>query len=161
MNFDPIDYFQTIQEELLELQGDYRFFRVTGLSHLEELLSNLRKVTYPVLCVDDTQDGFITEAGGCYYDSRYYSIFILSKVNVNDDADRGTKMAECRTVFRKILTRLVRDSTEFANELIYLHPDRIKYDEVGYIANNLFGIHFGFTIENPQDLVYDEDDWNT
>lgn len=160
MSFDPITYFQTIQTQLKELTGDHRFFRVTGLSHMEEILTNLRKAVYPVMCVDDSQDGIVIEAGGGYYDSRYYSVFILSKVKIHDDADRNTKMATCRAIFFKILSRMVHESAEFGNGMVYLHPDMIKYDEVGYLADDLFGIHFGFTVETPQNLEYVSSDWS-
>jgi hypothetical protein len=161
MTFDVIEYFQTIQDELILLQGINRFFRVSGIGHLEELMSNLRKVNYPIIAVDDSQDGYITEQGGGYMDSRYYSVFILAQVKLGNDDDRNIQMAACRTIFAKILSRMIRDSGEYPNELVWMHPDRIKYDEVGYLADNLFGIHFGFTVEIPEDLVYDTDDWTT
>ena len=162
MTFDPITYFQTIQQTLKLLQGSNRFFKVTGIGNLEELITGSRKAVYPVLCVDDSQDGYLSEqGGGGYMDSRYYSVFILAQVKVGDDTDRNTKMAACRVIFSKILSKMVMDAREYKNDMIWLHPDRIKYDEVGYLADNLFGIHFGFTVEQPEDLRYVASDWET
>ena len=162
MTFDAVTYFQTIQQTLKLLQGSDRFMRVTGIGNLEELITRQRKVTYPVLCVDDSQDGYMSEQGnGGFMDSRYYSVFILAQVKVGDDDDRNTQMAACRVIFGKILSKMLLDAREYKNDMIWIHPDRIKYDEVGYLADNLFGIHFGFTVEQPEDLRYDASDWET
>jgi hypothetical protein len=161
MTFDVVQYFETVQQTMKALRGSKRFFRVTGIGQLEELTSNLRAAVYPVLCVDDSQDGFITGSGSGYFDSRYYSIFILAQVKPGDDADRQVKMAQCRTIFRKILSKMIHDLADYPNEMTWLHPDRVKYDEVGYIGDNLFGIHFGFTVEEPEDLRYVAGDWET
>jgi hypothetical protein len=57
---------------------------------------------------------------------------------------------------------MIVDAGELQNEMVWLHPDRIKYDEVGYLGTgDLFGIHFGFTVEEPEDLTYDASDWST
>jgi hypothetical protein len=161
MTFDVISYFRGIQENMKLLIGSNRFFRVTGIGYLEELMNNQRNVTYPILCVDDSQDGYISEMGGGYMDSRYYSVFILAQVKPGSDSDRNIQMAACRKIFSKILSKMVLDSGNYPEEMVWLHPDSVKYDEVGYLANNLFGIHFGFTVETPEDLVYDANDWKT
>jgi len=161
MTFDVVAYFRMIQEDLKLLRGSNRFFRVTGIGHLEELMNKQRVARYPILCVDDSQDGYISEQGGGYMDSRYYSIFILSQVKPGNDEDRNIQMAACRTIFSKILAKLVKDAGEYPNDMVWLHPDRVKYDEVGYLADNLFGIHFGFTVETPEDLIYVAGDWET
>jgi len=161
MNFDPISYFRQIQAEMLALRGANRFFRASSVAHMEELISNLRKAVYPLLVIIDSNDGYVHDSGSGFWDSRYYSVFILTQVKLSDDDDHTTKMALCREIFKKILSRMIRDTSDFSNNLVYLHPDRIKYDEVGPVVDNLFGLHFGFTIENPQDLVYDAADWTT
>jgi hypothetical protein len=160
--FDAYTYFEVIRNTLKRTKSTHKFTRSTGLPYMEELIQNF-KGEKAFFCVDDTNDGVtIQGAGGGFFDRRQYVIFILKKYKYGNMDEQHAVLEECRAIYRSICTKLVKDKTALANQMIYLQLDRMPYYEIpGYFLNGATGLYFMVTVDEPKDLRYDNDEWES
>jgi len=155
--FDPIQYMQTIHGSLKLTKDKYCFTRVSGVSALEEVLENFKRNKY-FFAVDDSQDGITFRSGGSYFERRPYTVFILGRAEYGNMEQRETVMEEAKTIYRSILSRLIRDKLSIP----VLNMENIRFYEVPpAFAFGCSGLYFIFTVENPVNLVYDAAEWDS
>lgn len=156
--FDPITYMQTLHSKLKLTNETYRFCKVSGIAALEEVLESFKREKH-FFAVDDSQDGITFRgAGGGYFERRPYTVFILGKADYGNMAQRETVLAEAKTIYRNILSKLVKD--KLAIQVIDMQS--IRFFEVPpAFAFGSAGIYFIFTVENPVNLTYDAESWDT
>lgn len=157
--FDAVNYIKTLKESCIDTQ-DYQFAQVTGLSHLEEVISNSKRHD-KFVAIDDTDEGVTFKIGGAFYERRMYTVFILLGFDLDDMDDRKAKMATARDIFRTFLSKINVDSQEYLEEqLVYFDNDKIDFYEFpGYAAAQATGLYFSFTVEHPIELIYDGSKW--
>lgn len=157
--WNAVNYFKDINSKLkLTVDGKYHFARITGITFLEDILSNL-KSQQAYLAVDDTDDGVTVRKGGAYFTKRVVTVYVLRKYKIADQQDRETKLAECRLIRDKLEARIIKDTNTVA-DMMYVDKTRFPYREVpGYFAAGTCGIYFFITIEEPKNLCYDGDDY--
>jgi len=156
--FDPITYMQTVQTELKLTATKYHFARVSGVSALEEVLDNYKREKF-FFAIDDAQDGITFRgAGAGYFERRNYTVYILGRAKYGDMDQRTEILTEAKTIFRSILTRLIKDKLSIP----ILSAEQIRFFEVPpAFAFGTAGLYFMFTVENPVDLQYNGTDWQT
>jgi len=156
--FDPVTYMQTLHGELLATKSSYKFARVSGVQGLEEILENSRRESR-FFAIDDSQDGqTFRGAGGAFFERRAYTVFILARTTYADMDARATVMAEARAIFRNIVSRMIKEKYDI--QVVDLN--RIQFYEVPpAFAHGTSGIYFIFNVENPVDLTYDADAWES
>ncbi len=155
--FDPIQYMQTIHGSLKLTKGKYRFEKVSGVSALEGVLDHYKRSKY-FFAVDDSQDGITFRSGGSYFERRPYTVFILGRAEYGDMEQRETVLEEAKTIYRSILSRLIRDKLSIP----VLNMENIRFCEVPpAFAFGCSGLYFIFTVENPVNLVYDATEWDS
>ena len=159
--FDAHKYFEKIcQTNKLLIEGKYHFCRVTGISYMEEVIQKFqREKAY--FCIDDTEDGtIISNSGNGYFERRQYTVFILKKYSFNNMDEQHAALEECRRICRQIVKKLIFDRSVLANEMTYLHVDRIPFYEVpGYFISGCTGLYFMVTVDIPTELCYEPEDW--
>lgn len=155
--FNPVTYMQQLHGELKLTAGKYEFARVSGISALEEVLENSRRNTH-FFAVDDSQDGTTFRgAGAGYYERRPYTVFILGKTDYGDMDARETVLAEAKTIYRHLMSRLIKDKLNIP----VLDMERTRFYEVPpAFAAGCSGLYFVFNVEIPVNLVYDGEAWN-
>jgi len=160
MAFNAHEYFKNICETNKKTKtGNYRFCRITGISHMEEVIQNFQKEK-AYFCIDDTEDGNIIEKGGGYFERRQHTVFLLKKYAFNKMDEQHDALNECRQIYRQIVKKLIHDRRLLENEMTYLHVDRIPFYEVpGYFISGCTGLYFMVTVDIPTDLCYDSDEW--
>jgi hypothetical protein len=164
--FDFLTYMLQCAEELKELkhgENYNRFFRITGLTQLEELLFNLSDANYPAMMVENNQVGNLTDRGSSdnVVDVPYHTFMIIEKAEFNDhDAVEAAK-ASCKAIGLKIISRLIRDKRRMLNGLVFLDVSGIAYDTFGPIADNTYGVSFSFTVPWQADVTFNSADWLT
>jgi len=156
--WDAVSYFETQNGKLKVTKGKYTFCKVTGINHMEEVLSNL-KSSDSFLAVDDTDDGMLVKRGGAWFKHRTIFVYILKKFNIKNQDDRAEKVTEVRAVFRSLSSKLLVDKNKIS-ELMFFDDSRIPYHEVpGMWVGETCGLYFSIAIDEPTDLVYDADEW--
>lgn len=156
--FNPITYMQSLHSELKLTKDKYRFCRVSGVNALEEVIENFKTSKF-FFAVDDSQDGnTFRGAGGGYFERKQYTVYILGRAEYGNMEQRETVLAEARTIFRSILSRLIKDKLTIP----VLSAENTRFYEVPpAFAFGTSGLYFIFTVENPVNLVYDAAEWDS
>jgi hypothetical protein len=128
---------------------------------MEEVIRNFKSGN-AYFCIDDTEDGYLIQNNAGYMERRQYVLFILKKYPFNDMAAQHEALNECRTIYRQVVKKLIRDRRRLENDLTYLKLDRIPFYEFpGYVLTGCTGLYFMITVDIPTELCYDNDEWNT
>lgn len=138
-----------------------RFFRISGISQLEELLSSLPNASSPALLVENNTDGRVGDNARSdnFLDTPYYIFYVIEKAPFNDHNKMQAAKENSKNIGFKILSRMLNDRRHYRNGLIMFDFSSITYQSVGPIGDNCFGTMFSFSVANPADLVYSNDDW--
>jgi hypothetical protein len=156
--WNAVTYFENTNNSLKLTKGKYTFCRVTGLNYLEEILAN-SKASTAYLGVDDTDDGVTIQHGGAWFNRRAVVVYVLKKYKFGDEADREEKTNETRLIHKKLLAKLIKDSSS-EDGLMFLDKTRFPYHEVpGMFASGTCGLYFIVTLNEPVALVYNADDY--
>lgn len=164
--FDFQEYMLACAEQLKEIrhtEEERKFFRITGLSQLEELLFNLPDATFPAMMVDNNQNGNLTDKSPSdnVVDIPYYSFMIIDKAEFNDHDLVEAAKENCKALGLKIISRMIRDKRTMQNGLVFLDVSSISYTTFGPIGDNTYGVSFSFTVPWQADVSYDSNDWLT
>lgn len=156
--WNAVTYFETLCNQLIATKTNFKFCRVSGLSQLEDVLTNWTK-NKAFMAVDDSDDGTTISTGSGYFNRRTIVVIILKKFNILNMTERETILNECRIIYKSIISRLLKDSQKVEG-LMYLDKMRIPYHEVpGQFAGGTCGLYFTITVDEPINLIYNESDW--
>lgn len=155
--FDPIQYMQDLHGKLKLTKEKYKFSRVSGVSALEEVLENFKREKF-FFAIDDSQDGITFRSGGAYFERRPYTVYIIGRADYGNMDQREAILAEAKTIFRSILSKLIKDKLTIP----VLNMEQIRFFEVPpAFAFGTSGLYFIFTVENPVNLVYNAAEWES
>lgn len=158
--FDANTYFNTIcTSNKIAAENQFRFCRISGLSALEEVITNLR-TTKNFFCLDDSSDGTLSITNGVPMNVRLFSIYLFARYTINHPDQQSDALNLCRRIFHTVVTKLLHDYDTLSNNMIYLDIDRIPFREIdGYLINGCCGLNFIITVKEPTDLSYDPQQW--
>jgi hypothetical protein len=163
--FNFITYMRDCAEKLNSIghtEETPRFFRISGLLQLDELLGNISNISFPALLVHDNTEGLIADrsVSDNYLDSPYLVFYVIQHVPYADyDAQQEAK-ADCKTIGLKILARMLRDKKHGLHGLTFMQFNNIPYQNIGPIGDNCHGVMFSFSVPDTANLIYNADDWN-
>lgn len=159
--FDGQAYFRNLAEKnKIVLRDEYKIGTCSGPSGVEQVLGSFRKTANFVL-IDDTTNGNVNanRAGGAF-NSRTFTVFIIKHYKSDDMQDYESKLSEVRMLYLQFLSRILRDAQSLALKDVYLKTDNIYYREPGPFAfNGAAGVYFMLTIDEPTDLIYEDEQW--
>lgn len=163
MDFDFITYMADCATRLKDIghsESAPRFFRASGITQLEELLSSLPDAQFPAMVVHNNEDGVLGDSrADNFHDTAYYAFYIVDRVEFNDHDARQDVIAASKATALKILAKMLRDRRYNLNGLTQLNFGNIPYQTIGPIGDNCYGVMFTFTVTNPANVIYDEDEW--
>ena len=166
--FNFISYMRNVAEKLKDIghsETETRFYRMSGIASLEEVLAKMTHGQFPAIVVEDSLEGrLLDQLSDNIMDREYYVFYIFDRVEfLNHDAREATKR-KLRTIARKVKSRMLRDrrtdcDKETSHGLRNLEVENITYRNVGPVGDNLIGLAVSFTIlENPG-LEFNPEDW--
>lgn len=159
--FDGIGYLQGIAGANKTVQQDgYKVGLCSGAAGVEDVMNSFRK-TANFLLVDNTTNGrmSVNNAGGVF-NRRTFTVFIIKHYRGGDMQDYESKMSEVRLLYLQLLSRILRDRVDLELKNVYVRPNEIYYREPGpYGFNGAAGVYFTFPIDEPTDLIYDDEQW--
>lgn len=159
--FDAEQYFSGIcAKNKLASDYSFKFCTCSGIETLQGPLEKFRTVN-AFFCVDDTNDGALFQGkSGGWYKKRTFTVFIMHRYTFGTETSRQEALAVCRNLFRQVVSRMIVDSYDMKNELIYLHTETILSRELGqYFLNGCTGLYFMIDVSEPVDLKFDESEW--
>jgi hypothetical protein len=164
--FDFIEYMLACARELkdvLHSETQQRFFRVTGVTQMEELLFNLPDASYPAIMVENNRNGTLSDRSPSdnYMDMPYYSFMVIDKAGFNDHDLVESAKEKCKAIGMKVISRMVRDKRLMTNGLTFLNVSGIAYTTFGPVADNTYGVSFSFTVPDRAEIGYTPSDWQS
>jgi len=143
-------------------EDQLKFFRVSSIGHLDEVLSNLSNIEFPALLIQDNMEGNLGDhnTSNNYIDTPYYVFYIIKHVGHENHDQREEAKKECKTIGFKMLSKMVNDKRNLIHGLTFLQFVNIPYQTIGPIGDNCFGVMFSFSVSDNANLVYNANDWN-
>lgn len=164
MRFNFVEYMENCAIRLKSIghkPETPKFFRISGIMQLDEVLGNLSKMSFPALLVDDNLEGMIADRSPSdnYLDTPYYVFHVVNHVPLGDFDRQEEVKRESKGIALKILAKMLRDKRRGLHGLTFLQFGNINYQAVGPLGDNCYGIMVSFTVPDTAPLVYDENDW--
>lgn len=162
--FNFIEYMRDCAIRLKDIQhsdNSPRFFRISGIRQLEELLSSLPDASTPALMVENNTDGRVGDLSQSdnFLDIPYHVFYIIAKATFNDHDSIQNAKINTKEIGFKILGRMLSDRRNRLHGLIMVDMKSISYQTVGPIGDHCFGTMFSFNIANLAGLAYDKNEW--
>ncbi len=168
--FDFISYMRQVATKLKAIRHsatETRFYRMSGIASLEEVLAKMTHGMFPAIVVEDSLEGrLVDNVSNNILDRQYYVFYIFDRVEFLNHDDREATKRRLRTIARKVMSKLLKDhlsddrlQTQIG--LMNLEPASFTYRNIGPVGDNLIGLAVSFTLlENPL-LKYDAEDWDS
>ena len=159
--FDYIGYFRGLYEHnVLALTSGFRFCTCSGPGGLQGMLQQFRTAN-AFFCVDDTCDGRITrQRNGGYFNTRVLMVYLLRRYNIKTMDSYQAALDVCRRLLQQLMSRMIIDEDDLANEMVYLRTDSLRTNELGqYFLNGCTGLYFRVEVNEPVDLTFDASQW--
>jgi hypothetical protein len=167
--FDFIAYMRNVATKLKDIRHSSeqtRFYRMSGIASLEEVLAKMTHGRFPAIVVEDSLEGrLVDQNSDNIQDREYYVFYIFDRVEFLNHDEREITKRKLRTIARKVKSKMLKDHLSDSNlqtshGLINLEAGSITYRNVGPVGDNLIGLAVSFTIlENPN-IKYNPDDWD-
>ena len=142
--FNSFEYFDSIKAAVPEIE---KVYKASGLSALEEVLTDLRNNPNCCLVARDSGDGFLN-LKTTKLDNAYHTIYVMVQVKLNDHDSRLAAKRAAMTTGLKVFMRMKQDANDFGDPAYGLNDSRIDYNEIGPLGSNYYGYAFGFSIDN-------------
>lgn len=161
-HFDAVAYFTAMtMHNRLAVERGFMPVVISSADNLEGLFEEYRNADRFV-AVSDTSSGNLSSPDGTYGFSkrRAYTVFILSAYDYDDMLSRQKELELCRELFHQFVSKIIRDKYMYEEKQMYFDTHAIPNQEIGrYYLSGMTGLHFTLYVQEPVDLVYDEEQW--
>lgn len=163
-HFDAIAYFfsMTLHNKLAKDKGFIPVV-ISNSDNLEGLFEEYRD-NDRFVAISDTNSGNLSSSDGTYgfSKSRAYTVFILSAYEFGNMQDRQRELDICRNLFHQFVSKIIRDKYSYEEKQMYFDTHAIPNQEIGrYYLSGMTGLHFTLFVQEPIDLVFDDEQWTT
>ena len=161
-SFDAIAYFWSMAlRNKLAVANGFKPVTISGPDNLEGIFEDYRDADRFV-AISDTNTGNLSSPDGAYgfQRNRAYTIFILSAYEYGDMQSRQKELELCRELFRQFVSKIIRDKYLYDEKQMYFDTHSIPNQEIGrYYLSGVTGLHFTLYVQEPVDLIYDDEQW--
>lgn len=159
--FDLEGYFSKLcaASKLAQSSG-FHFCTCSGIQGLEGPLMSMKR-EHAFFCVDDTTEGSVFRGrSGGYFVKRTATVFLLHRYKQDDMADRSRVLTLCRQLFQQVLSRILIDSRDLSNEMVYAHTENVLCRELGAdLLDGCTGLYFMLEVSEPISLKFEAGQW--
>ena len=142
------------------------FYRVSSITNLEELLTSGSFGKNRCMLVIDGREGrLIDNESDNLLDNQYYTFFIVEYVASLDPDARQQALVMCMLVVKQVLGKMFADRLSDRKGLSPLkglaniERASVYYKEFGPIGDNFWGYMVSFSLIEPPNIRYNEQDW--
>lgn len=173
--FDFTGYMKTIAEKLKEIKHSdsdtaKKFFRISSVMNLEEMVDNFTNAGSPCLMVEDNRSGRMMEPQNSqsYLDNQNYAFLIIKHCQQFDASDREQIKKDCDAIMKKIISKFKNDRKydlthpgETRTGMRDFDMNTVAYQTTGPLGDNYYGMLVQFAMISPinSELVYNTEDW--
>jgi hypothetical protein len=142
------------------------FFKASHPALLDEIIHNMGASFQKAVIAFTNQEGrFEYNHSDNIIDRNHYSFAIIGRSKIADYNDAEKIKEECRLIGKKFMAHLRKDAKleakgETGIGLRYIDWGSVHHMAIGPIADNCYGVHWSFTIQESVELSYNSEDWN-
>ena len=160
--FDALAYFVELgQQNKLAKKNNFYVGYCSGPDGLEAVMQHYQEY-FNFILVDDTTSANTFGAKPGWFDRKVYAVYIICGYDHGDWDMYKKSMEMARTIFRQMLSRVIRDKKEmrYGTALMYLNLETVTSNEFGrYSFNGATGLFFQLQNNEPLNLVFDPEEW--
>lgn len=158
--FDFIQYMHDLTTaNKLAIDKEFQAVTCSGINYLEGMLEQYQTTANFVCTTDTCQETTFQQSGG-WFKRRVYTVFILARHEYGNMDDYAAKLAICRRLFRQLQSRFLHDSELLQTQMLYLHTEDIRSNELGAtFLNGCTGLYFMLSMDEPTDIAYNPEEW--
>jgi hypothetical protein len=142
--YNAYEYIFAIAPSVPEIK---KVYKASGLSALEDLLSDLRNNPDCCCVVRDSGDGYLNLKDR-RLNNAYHTLYIFVKAKINDHDSRLSAKRNAMTTGIKLFNRMKLDGRDYGDPAYGLDFSRIDYSEIGPIGQQYYGYSFGYTFDS-------------
>lgn len=163
IEFNFISYMETeIAAKLKDIAHsptNKRFYKISGLSGLEEYLANLIEVAGTSLMVVENPEGALNGNASNYVDVASHEFYIAERYQFGDHEAREAAKAHCKAVGQKIMAKMLQHKQARLHGLNLLQLERVPYYTIGPFGDMAIAVYFRIDVNQSAKLVVDPNDW--
>ena len=174
MAFEFIPYMRSIAQNLryINNQGDEkqkRFYRVSGLTNMEEVLNNLTdSKMFPAILANDLEVGRIgdMQTSDNYLEKQTHIFYVVGYANLNAFDEKEACISELKKIMYKIIGKMRKDYRDdyrgkTETGMRNLDTTSFFYQVITGFGPHCHGIMVTFEVSPniESNLQYDETDW--
>ncbi len=165
--FDFVRYMRSIAENLKAIghnPTEKRFYRMSSLRGLEEVLTSLSSAMVPAIAVVDNPDGRFLEDPSQVRDREMFTFLVFGRLIMDDYDQQEEEKKNLKSIVLKIMAKMhehrVSDLELGTNHgLKRLDISTFSYKTISPLPDNLIAIYVNFALDSPESLTVDPDDW--
>ena len=177
MEFNFTTYMRTIARQLIAIAWDpedtdaKKFFRISSVVNMDELIQSLSGAASPCIVVEDTRVGRLMDRGSLnFLNNQSYTFMVLVQGETGNAEENEACKDTAWDITKAILSRFMKDYHSDQRPPVVTKTgmrnidwESISYQSVGPYGDSFFGIMVQFTMLNPinKQLVYNENEWDT
>lgn len=148
--FNLYEYINSIYEDVEVLQ---KIYRISGISNIEEMLSDLRNNPSCCVMVKDGGDGRLNLRAK-RLNTAYHTFYVFTRAKINDSSSRLAAKRLSMHAGIRLIDRMRADSEDFSQPAYGLNDASVDYSEFGPVGQNYYGYAFSFTVEQKVDKYF-------
>ncbi len=169
-SFDFSSYLENLASEhddVLHGQQNKRFYKMTSISDMEGVLTNLLHAVTPAIGINDTLEGRVfTNNADRTVDRQLYTFYVFGRAPLFDHATRKTETKKCKQIAVDFAQRIIKDhhsdfSLQTSLGLRHLEVESFTYRTMGNLPDGLLAIIVSFVIDAPFNSKSKTSPWTT
>jgi hypothetical protein len=141
--FNAFEYFSTIYASA----GITEIYKASGITNVEELLSNIGNPADSCLVVRDSGDGYL-DFEDTQLDTGYHTFYVMCRGKFNDHSANLTAKRSAMAKAIALIKLMKADSFDFGDAAYGLTASRIDYSEIGPLGAGFYGYSMSFTMQH-------------
>lgn len=158
-SFDFVQYIKDLaakhKDILHDDQNNMRFYKMTSLSDMEGVLTNLLTAVTPAIGINDTLEGRVfNNNADRTIDRQLYTFYIFGRSPLFDHTERKIITRKCKEIAVDFAQRIIHDhhsdfSLQTSLGLRHLDVESFTYRTMGNLPDGLLAIIVSFVIDSP------------
>ncbi len=141
--FNAFEYFETIYAAV----GLLKIYKASGISKVEELLSDLTQNPDNCLVVRDSGDGSL-DFKSRRLDTGYHTLYVFHRGKFNDHTANLTAKRNAMIKAIALFDLMKQDAVDFGDAAFGFDDSKVLYAEIGPIGIGYYGYSFSFTMDH-------------
>jgi hypothetical protein len=155
LNF--VDYMRNLAEQstlINHSSGNKRFYRVSGIRSLEEVLTNLLHAQVPAIGVDDGFEGrLLNNRGDSTIDRQYYMFYVFGRIALHDHDQIEQEKRQIKDIAVSFISKIIADhNSDFSLQTNYglrhLDISSFSYRTIAPLPDGLIALAVSFVTDN-------------